>query len=419
MENNPLVSVIIPTYNREYCLLKSINSVLGQTYSNIELIVVDDCSTDGTIQLLESIQDPRLRVFVQERNSGPASARNFGVKMARGDYIAFHDSDDECHLDKIEKQLRFMLGNPNVDFCFHKMARYKNHLFFDFVPTLNADDFNVCPSRFELYANYVGAPCVMVKKTFFEKIGGFDSSMPNLEDWDLGINASLNGNVKYMDEVLLDVNISEGSITYNFEYQLRSMIIIIKKYIGRIKDCERTNYILKMFACFELNRFQKADQERLLSLIKKELYPDYIHDLAFFDLYELVMISNVNATEINKLRRYKCVSQNLLETDGRIGDWFLKKNYKNVVIYGMGRLGRCLADKLENKSINVIYGIDAAKETKYKELPILSMDEFNRLDCNVDCIIITPFNSVESIKAGFDVRYQGLCLSIEDILKEE
>lgn len=91
----PLVSVILPTYNRAYCIAPAIASVLRQTHSNLELIIVDDCSTDNTAEIVNAMDDDRVRLIRHERNRGAAAARNTGIAAARAALIAFQDSDDE------------------------------------------------------------------------------------------------------------------------------------------------------------------------------------------------------------------------------------------------------------------------------------------------------------------------------------
>ena len=106
-----MISVIIPTYNREKLIMPAIDSVLKQTYQDIELIVVDDGSTDRTVELLKTIKDPRFYFVQTERNSGAPAARNIGIKQSKGEYIAFHDSDDIWMPHKLEKQLKFLKEN--------------------------------------------------------------------------------------------------------------------------------------------------------------------------------------------------------------------------------------------------------------------------------------------------------------------
>ena len=95
MEARPFVSILIPTYNRAYCLDRSISSVLSQSFRDLELIIVDDGSTDGTAEMLKGYADERIRVVVHGNNRGVAAAKNTGLDNARGDWIGILDSDDE------------------------------------------------------------------------------------------------------------------------------------------------------------------------------------------------------------------------------------------------------------------------------------------------------------------------------------
>lgn len=104
-----LVSIVMPNYNGAEFLCKTIESVLSQTYQNWELLFVDDCSTDNSIDIVQSFHDDRIRVFQNEKNSGAAISRNYALRMARGKWIAFLDSDDLWRADKLQKQIGFMV----------------------------------------------------------------------------------------------------------------------------------------------------------------------------------------------------------------------------------------------------------------------------------------------------------------------
>ncbi|MFO8069866.1 MAG: glycosyltransferase family 2 protein [Alkalibacterium sp.] len=106
-----LVSIIMPTYNAEHFIRNSIGSVQDQSYGNWELIIVDDCSTDDTIAIIDSYKDERIRLIKLPVNQGAAIARNTALEKVSGEYIAFLDSDDLWHQEKLEKQLSFMLEN--------------------------------------------------------------------------------------------------------------------------------------------------------------------------------------------------------------------------------------------------------------------------------------------------------------------
>lgn len=117
MENKGLVSIIMPSYNSEKYIKNSIESVLKQTYPFWELIIVDDCSIDKTVELIKSFDDKRIRLFINNRNRGAAISRNKALREAKGKWIAFLDSDDIWQLTKLEEQLQFMVDNK-YDFTY-------------------------------------------------------------------------------------------------------------------------------------------------------------------------------------------------------------------------------------------------------------------------------------------------------------
>lgn len=114
-----LVSIIMPTYNCGRFIAESINSVIAQTYTNWELLIVDDCSTDNTKEVVAAFKDPRIHYQCNERNSGAAVTRNTALRLAKGKYIAFLDSDDLWLPEKLEKQIQFMEKN-GYSFTYHE-----------------------------------------------------------------------------------------------------------------------------------------------------------------------------------------------------------------------------------------------------------------------------------------------------------
>lgn len=119
---NDLISVVIPTYNRKDKLPACIESVLAQTYTNIEIIVVDDASTDGTQHLFDAPGDPRVHYVRYEQNRGACYARNLGAQHARGSILAFQDSDDLWHAEKLQKQYDLLMAT-GTDLCYCGMNR--------------------------------------------------------------------------------------------------------------------------------------------------------------------------------------------------------------------------------------------------------------------------------------------------------
>ena len=177
----PLVSVVIPTWNRAALVAEAAASVLAQSWRDLELLVVDDGSTDGTADRLARIGDPRLRV-IRQGNGGVARARNRGVAEARGDWIAFLDSDDLWRPEKLARQMAMMLPlPPRVGFC---------HTGIEIAGPVETVAHQAGPSGriFDaaLLDNPVRAPTSsgLVRREALAAIGGFDPSLPAIEDWD-------------------------------------------------------------------------------------------------------------------------------------------------------------------------------------------------------------------------------------------
>jgi len=178
----PLVSVIIPTYNRRAMVKEAIDSVLSQTFTGFELIVVDDGSTDGTARELEEYEQ-RLRLIRQERR-GVAAARNSGARVAAGQYLAFLDSDDLWLPKKLEIQTTFMARSGaricQTEEIWIRRGRRVN-------PKLKHRKPSGDVFRRSLELCLISPSAVMMTRELFEKAGGFDENFPVCEDYELWI----------------------------------------------------------------------------------------------------------------------------------------------------------------------------------------------------------------------------------------
>jgi len=202
----PLVSVIVPAFNRAGIIRDTIANIFEQTYKNIELIVVDDGSTDDTAEILKSYGS-RLRWAVQ-KNAGPSAARNRGVTMAKGEIIAFQDSDDTWHPSKIARQVSLLVRggesivccicNCTVEMAGRTVSSFENA---PMDPPMEEgiwlNPAQVLITRFILF-NQVAA----IRRNVLERIGGFDESFRLLEDMDLALRLALEGPWAFIREPL-------------------------------------------------------------------------------------------------------------------------------------------------------------------------------------------------------------------------
>jgi glycosyltransferase involved in cell wall biosynthesis len=183
IHSKPTVSVVLPVFNGEASIGRAVRSVLGQTISDLELVLVDDGSTDRTSEVVSGYSEPRLKSIRLERNSGTAAARNVGISRARGEYVAFLDSDDEWLADKLERQLELIAassaatGISTTGFRIHRVVsgRYQ-----DTIPDPHADW-----QRQQLTMCALGpGSTLMVKRDVFPQVGAFDVALRRFEDWD-------------------------------------------------------------------------------------------------------------------------------------------------------------------------------------------------------------------------------------------
>ena len=217
----PVVSAIITVYNNEQTVADAIESFLGQTFRNLEIIVVDDGSTDGTRQLIEQRYGGQVRT-VRQTNRGSAAARNAGVRSARGEYVAFMDGDDISLPERVRLQVRVLEQRPEVGLVYGNIylmeaarrelrlrrgiGRYKSgHVWHDLV-----------------IKNFVPFSTIMVRRECLHDIGLFDESIRSSEDWHLLVRLARRCEFFYLDEPLVQYRIHAHSKTANLEEKERA-----------------------------------------------------------------------------------------------------------------------------------------------------------------------------------------------------
>ena len=212
----PRVSVIIPTYNRAETLAAAIDSALQQTVGDLEVVVVDDGSTDGTASVLASYDDPRIRPIVHATNRGANVARNTGIEHARGEYVAFLDSDDIWHREKLEKQLATLEERPEDwvgVYCdtAYDLTGSEGRLRERAASLLSRGDGDVTMEGGEaLIGNILtgdvhpGAGSTLLVRTAVARtVGGFDDTLDRFQDPEFCIRILYEGKLAYVDEPLV------------------------------------------------------------------------------------------------------------------------------------------------------------------------------------------------------------------------
>lgn len=243
------VSIILPTYNRAYILEKSVRSVLEQTYPYFELIIVDDGSTDNTRGLIDSFKDDRIKYYYTEINQGAGAARNYGISKASYEYIAFQDSDDYWHKDKLEQQMQVMMCEDlNPGFVYHKIAYDMGQGYCAILPDENIPLEKKAGDIFTqiMIDNMVACPSLLVKKSCLDKVGGFDEKLKALEDYDLVIRLSKEFLAGFVDAVLLDSTFSNSGVSGSPINYLNASCSLIAKYKSDYISTKTLNHRLEI-----------------------------------------------------------------------------------------------------------------------------------------------------------------------------
>ncbi len=228
MKGNTLISVIIPTYNRKKTIVRAINSVLKQTYKNWELLIIDDGSTDNTKSVLKKYLSNNSITYYKTKNLGVCHARNFGIKNARGKYIAFLDSDDEFKVNRL-KSGKEEMGDGDVDFIlcnfdeFRENKKIKKR--FNYKKSFNITKDDIVKYKVPMSASYM-----FIKKQLAEKVL-FDEGLPSSNDFDFVLKCTDKGSMLFSDKRIVNTykTFKIKRISTNYEGKISGYRIILNK----------------------------------------------------------------------------------------------------------------------------------------------------------------------------------------------
>lgn len=197
----PMVSVVIPVYNRAHLLHRALDSVIAQTFKDIEILVIDDCSHDDPNSVIKEYDDARIKYIRQNVNQGVAAARNRGLREAKGKFVAFLDDDDEWFPEKLSKQVeKFLQSSPQVGLIYTGVETVMDEGYTEIqIPTERGNVY-----RKLLYKNCIhGGSSTMIRRNIITNIGFFDESLLAIEDYDYWLRISRYYNFEYIEEPLV------------------------------------------------------------------------------------------------------------------------------------------------------------------------------------------------------------------------
>ncbi len=287
--NNPLVSVIIPAYNADKFIAEALDSVFTQTYRPIEVIVIDDGSTDKTAEIVRNYQSDKhdSLVYIYQKNSGPSAARNAGIRKSNGKYITFLDADDLWTDGKLQKQIKLMETHRDVVLMFGDVRRFSesngtaDSMFVrkGITKEFFGDSFYVKDAyRKLLMRNYIPTGTVIIKRKYFQNEVIFDENLRCVEDWDLWLRIAMNGTIAYSTDVWEFKRDHEKNVSHSDEVMLLGGIEVLKKHIRDFKPYLRKNsinfrnYLCTGYRCLGFCYLDKGRKQKAREVFLKSFH---------------------------------------------------------------------------------------------------------------------------------------------------
>lgn len=350
--NKSLITIGIPSYNHQDYIIETLQSIISQNYENIELIIIDDGSKDNSRNIIKMFEKDLKKRFVhytyiEQENQGVSYTLNKILELAKGKYICFSASDDTQPLNRIEEMSKFLLENPNYDFCYagYNNIRKDGSISLTVVPEEDYDitfDEALMRTRDIAYFNY------MAKVDSFRKIGGFKKDI-KIEDWELVLRVLSNKlKAKFISKSLYNHRFHGENTTFNYEYMKQGRLEVIADYKN---------------------------------------YPKYKEAINFW------------INHYNKIYYYNFMNNFFLEIEK------LNNNF-NIIIYGNGNIGKLVSKIISNSNYCFIDKLskNTTKNSFFIKGEIYSKDSINYI--KFDYIIISPFYANDNISHELINKYK-------------
>ncbi len=290
----PFISVVIPTYNSEDFIAKTLETLYSQTYNNYEVIVSDDGSTDNTVDVVRSFflqNSSRKKALLISKHEGPGAARNKGIENASGDWVSFLDSDDLWNHNKLELVARYIFNNQGVDIVCHSLVDIEGPKETLMVPSKYFNN-KIDPFLSIYRENCLYTSALTIKKNILYQAGLFDNMLPSSQDYDLWLRLGMIDKIKigFIVEPLATHISREGNISSNAETRLQCMLEISRKYYAELKKVskvpiiEKTRFEGRIYSSVGLKLLRRKDITKgicylLFGLLKWPFRYDWIRKL--------------------------------------------------------------------------------------------------------------------------------------------
>lgn len=388
-----LVSVVIPAYNREGTIKRAVDSVLNQTYPDIEVIVVDDGSTDHTVEIVREYQDKRVQIICQKERGGANKARNTGIANAKGEYIAFQDSDDEWLPDKLSIQIDLMEREKfQACYCAHNLIENGKETITIPPDHEDTDKYQTHLQEILMRYNVIGTPTLVIKHELLRHLGTqyFDEDMFRMQDYDFVIRIMKTTEIGYVNTALVNLYRVEGSITADHGALYDAAARMIEKH----RDFLDIGQFLKMVTDSNII----ADPpEMLIQGLDKMQKSVCGQDI---DCKDLMIIRMSGLMDFQQKLLYR---QNNVMID-RLQD-------RKFSIYGAGKFGQELYRKLKKKGVCPVCFLvtECGKREYIDDIPVIPIDEYANRDDMVVVGIAEKYQ-LELIDNLIERNYKQFCV---------
>ena len=407
--NNPLISAIMPTYNRAYIIGRAIDSVLHQTYPDFELIIIDDGSTDNTEQIVSAYKDDRIKFIRCDENKGGNYARNLGMEAAMGEYIAFIDSDNEWDEDHLNGRMSLIVNGKRPVLSFGRMEIRNaeegnpNYIFPDASREKLSDRDELI--KLLMIKNRIDTNTAIISRGCFGVKKGFDTEFSRFQDWDFfyGLLLDERNQCVFDDRVSVRHYDLKDGITSKPELYWPNRLRMVKKYKDIIKSYQ----------------MQETVEEYLSAEIQGEGNYSFIYQsvLNENDSFMTEYMIKILITAAEREKRTANTLKKLLQDVDKVKRNLIsrvKKVKGNIVIYGNGYFGKLILSILRECNISVDYIVDRRNTNHVMDgiCYIESIDDAKK----VEFIIVAMASDADNIAKIVRSKTNASVYTIENLM---